>query len=302
MFGGGGIDRLYGGVGDDILDAGAPGAGSGFQYLYGRGGDDTYNVASDHGRIYIHSHAEQVDTGDHDLLHFTDLTPGEIALSIYDYTATPYTNEGRALQFLWSDGEVRIAQGATEIEAVEFADGSRYALPSIGHAMTREGVATGRLGGAGDETMRGSEEAEFLSGGGGIDKIYGGGGDDVLSAGTADGNTSTFQYLYGQNGDDTYLYAREDGRIYLHSHAERADTGERDRMRFVDLTLEDLRIGTVDYRGGASAQEGVALSLTWHGDDSTWGEVRLAEMGREIETFEFADGVTLTPDDLAAMV
>ena len=117
--------------------------------------------------------------------------------------------------------------------------------------------------------------------------IYGGAGDDSLSAGGND--DGGWQYLYGQTGDDTYRVSKLDGSVFV--GFESAASGTADRVVFKDLTLDDITIDYHDY--GADHANGNSLRLLWN-DGEHSGELRTAQEGRFIETFEFADGTTLS--------
>ena len=122
--------------------------------------------------------------------------------------------------------------------------------------------------------------------------LHGGAGNDVLAAGSND--TGGWQELYGEAGNDTYLIGHADGKVRIGSAAEGATTGRADRVVFTDLALSEVEF---TYHGSprgdaAASVEGVALVVRWT-KDGVSGEVHIAEMGRHIERFEFADGSVL---------
>ncbi|MEM7198179.1 MAG: hypothetical protein AAF352_07415, partial [Pseudomonadota bacterium] len=57
-----------------------------------------------------------------------------------------------------------------------------------------------------------------------------------------------------------------------------------------DLTISDLSIGYLDY---GSSYHGNAIRLMWNKDGEV-GELRISHEGNYIETFEFADGTTVS--------
>ncbi|WP_304876574.1 M10 family metallopeptidase C-terminal domain-containing protein, partial [Brevundimonas sp.] len=116
----------------------------------------------------------------------------------------------------------------TNVELLQFADG----------LFTIAGDPFGRTinGTAGDDTLNGTA---------GTDQIYGGDGDDRLDAGA--GVAGEFQYLYGEGGNDTYVYGKSSGLVYIHS-SEGAGTGTADRVVFTDLNAGDVTLGYADYR------------------------------------------------------
>jgi len=188
------------------------------------------------------------------------------------------------LQINWSrdgeSGEIRIANMGEHIESFEFADGS--VLGSI-HADKFVGGRDSLAGTSSDDLIIGTANDDF---------IYGGAGDDILDAGAGTGG---WQYLYGQGGDDTYLYGTESGSVFLSASAESATTGTADRVILTDLALSDVTFSTYDYTQGGTVDSsaGVALQINWSRDGES-GEIRIANMGEHIESFEFADGSVLT--------
>jgi Ca2+-binding RTX toxin-like protein len=71
------------------------------------------------------------------------------------------------------------------------------------------------IGGLGNDNLMGGAGSDAITGDGGSDDIYGGDGRDVLSGGRGDGDM-----VVGGAGDDTFRYARGDGRdIYFDEFA-----------------------------------------------------------------------------------
>ena len=151
-----------------------------------------------------------------------------------------------------------------------------------------------------NETLIGTAEDDTIIGNGGNDRIYGedgddnlqgnedynwlfgGKGDDVLEGGGSSGTTS---YLLGGDGDDTYMIHASDGNQFLTYNGETATSGSNDRVVFADLGIADLDFGYADY-GSYDV-----YTATWRdGDDR--GTVYLANLGANIESYEFADGNT----------
>ena len=143
-------------------------------------------------------------------------------------------------------------------------------------------------GGDGNDTLTGNGGNDFLNGGDGADALWGGDGDDILTAG---GNgTGGFQYLYGQNGNDTYNINIEDGSVIIGaSQAETATSGTADRIIFSDLNISDITITYHDYADGV---HGNAININWN-DGTNSGQLRVAQEGQFIEEFEFADGTII---------
>ena len=185
----------------------------------------------------------------------------------------------------------------------EFGGGGfvSYIEGTIGGRTIASGVVIeNATSGSGDDQLTGNTSDNVLSSGGGNDTLLGlsgsddlfaGLGNDTLDAGAGDGS---WQYLEGQAGNDTYHYATEDGRVFVGGNAEAASTGTADRVVFSILNLADIEVETYDY---GSSIHGEAIRLTWD-DGSGSGELRIANLGEFIETYEFADGSALSSDAL----
>ncbi|MCP4133532.1 MAG: hypothetical protein GY754_21360, partial [bacterium] len=196
-----------------------------------------------------------------------------VTFSTYDYGSSSI--HGVALSINWEHGgeshQLRLANGGQHIETFEFADGS--VVGRIDADFDASGLAR-ILGTSGDDVMVGGD---------GRDYFRGGDGDDTLLPGGSD--STSFQYMFGEEGNDTYQIGNDIGRVWISNYGEDADTGTADRVVFTDLALADVTFSTYDY--GSSSIHGVALSINWeHGGESH--QLRLANGGQHIETFEFA--------------
>lgn len=152
------------------------------------------------------------------------------------------------------------------------------------------------IGGVFSETISGGNGADILYGGLGTDRIIGGNGSDILSAGAAQSDVqgaAAAQRLRGQEGNDTYLYDRRDGFVFIDQGAESATSGVADRIIFNDLERTDLTVDAVFYAN----QNQTVIRMQWD-DGIESGELRIAENGDYIEFVEFADGQVFTVPDL----
>jgi Ca2+-binding RTX toxin-like protein len=267
-------DYLFGGTGNDVLDAGA-GTGANLQHLRGEAGDDTYLIGSDAGNLHI-NYLEGENDGN-DTVRFKDLLLDDVTFSVMDYTAVdPDHVAGEQLRISWNSGgasgQVRIDHMGQYIERFEFADGT--VLEKI------EVRTDGRY------HLHGLDSGAVVTGTDNDDYIFGGANDDVLDAG---GTAGGWQHLFGYGGDDLFLYGKESGNVLVNYHEGEGD-GTADTVRFKDLTLSDVTIGTYQYTTGSN---GLALSFQWT-DGANSGELRVANEGQYIERFEFADGTYLS--------
>ncbi|MEM8837214.1 MAG: M10 family metallopeptidase C-terminal domain-containing protein [Pseudomonadota bacterium] len=276
---------IYAGDGDDTLNAG--GSSGAWQYLEGEAGDDVYIFdGTTEGNIAIGPTAE-VANGGTDTIRFTDLTLADVTISLHDYTegGTVSHSWNEALSIAWQGNELRVANMGEHIERFEFADGT--VLSSI-EADIWSGGRDRLTGTAGNDTLKAGDYSVLLKGGE---------GNDILDPGMA--TDGYWQHLYGEGGDDTYIYRKGYGNTSIH-FSEDAGRGF-DTVRFEDLSLSDLSFlaqdNTID---DPSSPLGVELRITW--DDGTDnGQLKIANMGEHIERFEFADGVVLGAQDLGAV-
>ncbi|MEM5585968.1 calcium-binding protein [Roseibium sp. AS2] len=292
LLGGDGTDQLYGGDGNDILDSGS---GTSWQYLLGQGGDDTYKFSRDAGKNYINAAAEGSGDGT-DKIVFKELALRDLEISYRD-NASSYVN-GDELEFVWRDvngtveGNIRVAHVAQYIEEFEFADGTSVAdigFHSSGALELIGGVDDNLIAGSSsDDMIYGNEGDDVLLGGAGTDQLFGGNGDDLLDAGTG----TSWQYLYGNEGSDTYRFSSGFSKTYINTYAESADN-ETDRIIFSDLFLADLEFSIRD--NDVSYVNGNELEIIWRdAQGSIEGTLLIAHLGENIEQFEFADGTILS--------
>ncbi|MES0884463.1 DUF4214 domain-containing protein, partial [Roseibium sp. SCP14] len=270
-------DYLYGGTGDDVLDAGA--SNGSWQYLRGYAGDDVYLYGREAGKVFI-NYTEGENDG-FDTIRFKDLALADVTFAIHDYTdeGTVENADGEALSILWSDGtdngEMRIANLGEHIERFEFADGT--VVKEI--KVRDDGSGINLWGTSQDSLIVGSADNDY---------IFAGNGNDILDAGHGSG----WQHLRGYGGDDVYLYGTEAGKVFI-NYTEGENDGF-DTIRFKDLTLADVTFAIHDYTDGGAVEnaDGEALCIRW--DDGTdSGELRIANLGDHIERFEFADGTVV---------
>ena len=143
-------------------------------------------------------------------------------------------------------------------------------------------------GGADDDGLYGGTGNDTLNGGTGADDIFGGDGDDLIIE--LAGSLSVFQNLSGEDGNDVYEIGAGAGLVSIGASAETDNSGEDDRVTFRDLLIYEATLG-----GGAAGE----LSFLW-GEATASGELRIADGGRFIERYQFADGMVVNAAILAS--
>jgi len=144
-----------------------------------------------------------------------------------------------------------------------------------------------------DEEIFGGAGSDRIFGGAGADRIWGGKGNDRIDAQAGDG---TWQFVSGQDGNDTYIYFREQGKVLIDNRFEGAGQG-RDTIIFKDLKSSDLSL-VYSYQGDHLK---TAISLVWNEGEAT-GELKIGDMGRHIEKYIFADGIEIEWSDLRSAI
>jgi hypothetical protein len=76
--------------------------------------------------------------------------------------------------------------------------------------------------------------------------------------------------------------------------------GTADRVVFTDLNVDEVTLDYEDYRGDYPS-EGLALMIQWSNAQGS-GQLQIANEGRNIEAFQFADGSVFTATQLLARI
>jgi len=211
LSGGDGNDTLYADAGDGLADTLAGGAGN--DMLWGGLGVDVYVWGSGQGNDNCVDAAFPSQTN---LVRLTNLNPGDITL----------TGGAWHLITVKATGETLIIQSGPY--QIEFANGVVWTstnLTDIAAVNATSVAGTPILGGAGDDSLAGTSDPEFIFGyagadtvdaGVGNDAVFGGDGADVIQGG--DGNDS----IDGQNGIDSI--SGGDGNDTIYGGGDTADT------------------------------------------------------------------------------
>ncbi len=316
--GGAGDDTLYGGVGNDVLIGGVGADG-----LSGEEGRDTYKYSDAGGHVVIS------DTSGVDTLEFAE-----------GATPTGYSADasGSVVTFLFdSGGSVRFNRH--EVELVRFASGTMHSIEGweAGIGETSAGFIgdDDLIGTERNDYLDGDAGNDRLSGSGGDDRLFGGFGNDVISGGTG------YDELAGGQGDDSYLFELGGGQDvifnYVPASSSHAGGGAQDVImlnggyssdQYVGLDLQGYSGVRVDYvydtgSGYQAVVESDNLVLgaginpadvefEQEGDDLLLSVVDAVDQIRiknwflgnayQLDGIEFANGRTLTPDDVRAVL
>ncbi|ROS05088.1 Ca2+-binding RTX toxin-like protein [Sinobacterium caligoides] len=301
--GGAGKDNLYGGPGDDVLRGGT-GVGD---FLQGDQGNDTYEFARGDGHTTINNNDSSVDDGD--VLQFlAGIAPSDVGVT----RSLSSLRRDLLITVRGPDNLVEVitvsnfffAAPAYELDAVEFEDETVWdtaklkllALEGTAVADNILGYASDDVinGGEGEDTLKGEGGIDHLNGGAGKDNLYGGKGDDVLRGGTGVGD-----FLQGDQGNDTYEFARGDGHTTINNHDSSVDDG--DVLQFL--------------AGIAPSDVGVTRSLSNNRNDlliTVRGPDDLAEVitvsyffwaapAYELDAVQFDNGTVWDTDDLKTL-
>ncbi|PTQ88478.1 Ca2+-binding RTX toxin-like protein [Nitrosomonas nitrosa] len=247
--GGDGTDMLFGGAGDDVLRGGA---GTN-DYLTGDAGSDTYLFAAGDGHTAINNYDSATDS--YDVLRFLEgVHPDDVTVTRDSYNLY-LTLQSTAEKITVAHYFYQDAASAYVLDAIEFSDGTTWDIETVKQKVlqgtlgqdnligfstndTIDGLAGNDtlnggegddtlLGGAGNDYLYGVNGNDVLEGGEGADILYGGAGDDMLR-----GGAGVNDYLIGETGSDTYLFAAGDGHTAINNYDSATDS--YDVLRFLE--------------------------------------------------------------------
>lgn len=325
-----GNDNLSGNTGNDILDGGAGNdiisasggndtliGGVNDDTLYGSSGDDTYvfNVGDGQDMIYEESGTDTIQFaagisptdvmikrvvggGGYDFNLELSITGTNDKITIYRYFggtgySGPYATPGQVIENItFADGtvwdtatissKVHNLTGTADSDSFSAWDANNFTFSSLGGNDTL-------YGGAGNDSFDGGDGVDYLVGNGGIDTLVGGAGADTLDG--SDGNDILTggvdnDTLYGGYGDDAYTFAAGDGQDVINEYngMDKADLNRNLLSVMFERVGNDLRV----------AMNGSTDTITvtsWYGSDD-----------KKIETFEAADGSTITNTQVEQLI
>jgi Ca2+-binding RTX toxin-like protein len=279
LYGGAGADILLGGAGDDFLvgdftddpgDDDILDGGAGIDELRGGGGSDLLFGGTEADLLFGEAGDDVLDGGQ----GADELQGGD-----GNDVLVGGTEDDR----LFGDAGADVLDGGAGADLLLGDAGDDTLFGGEGNDHLEGGVGADLLAGeAGNDVLIGGADADVLFGGAGNDNLQGGAGDDELIGG-AGADT-----LAGGAGADTYVFNLGDGVDSI------IDTpGEGNKVVFgAGISADDISvgIGSLVVRVGFTAD-----AVHIQGFDPANPTVPVG-----IETFEFADGTTLTQADLVA--
>ncbi len=279
LYGGAGADTLLGGEGDDFLvgdfsddpgDDDILDGGAGIDELQGSGGNDLLFGGTEADLLFGEAGDDVLDGGQGaDELQGGDdndvLVGGTEDDRLFGDAGTDTLDGGAGADFLVGDAGDDTLFGGEENDQLEGGVGADLLAGEAGNDLL--------IGGADVDVLLGGDGNDHLQGGAGDDELTGGAGADVLNGGA---------------GADTYVFNLGDGVETIQDTA-----GEGNRVVFGAGIFADeisVGIGSLVVRVGFTSD-----AIHIQGFDPANPTVPVG-----IETFEFADGTTLTQADLVA--
>lgn len=272
---------LFGGLMSDLLSLhGAAASG----VLSGGRGNDTINLNSTQGGTMLYSIGDGHDsigsstpqrTGLNVLRFGSGISAADLRLS-NDWEVMRIHVGADPNDVITLLGFHTFTGGRAPIDRIDFADGSSMTYLQL--------VSLGISGGAGDDAVIGTTNADRLSGGAGRDTLEGYGGWDTLVGGPGD------DFLYGGFGRDTYVLSPGDGFDVIVESG--TSTTEIDTVSVVGASPDDLLV-----RG-----DGISLYLLLEGGTTQLSVARhfIAGEDSRIERIQFEDGTVWDATEISA--
>ncbi len=262
LTGDGGVNRLWGGLGDDVEHGGGGG-----DFLYGEAGNDTLDGGDGEDTLMGGAGA--------------DILMGGNGADTVDYSDS---NAAVTVSLVAGAGGLQAASGGT-------ADGDQlYGIERVRGSHFNDTLT----GDDGDNQLRGGDGNDVENGGGGTDYLYGDDGNDVLDGGAGndviDGGSGA-DILHGGSGTDALNYAASNAAVTV-SLAADSVTGQQSVSG--GTATGDMVYGFEDVRGSNFAD-----TLTGDGGRNVLmgnGGADILKGGGGDDVFRYSDS-DLTHDD-----
>lgn len=264
-----GDDRIIGFSFEDVLDG-----GEGDDYLSGGNENDVYIFGRGYGHDTIDEKLTNILSGQEDLVRFgSGITLSDLILQRDgDSADLTILLKGSANDSLTIKGYYDVTetgpfgtQAFNLVETFAFEDGTSIRWDAVQRMVIEQGRTDGD------------------------DRIFGTHFDDILDGGPGD------DYLSGNDGSDTYIFRRSSGHDTIFDERGSIFSGNSDVLRFEDVNLADLiltRVTDIDFRFALTDGSASVTVL------DQFGYNNLGNSHNAIETFIFADGTSLSLDEL----
>ncbi|MDO8742744.1 MAG: putative Ig domain-containing protein [bacterium] len=266
LAGGSGADTLLGSSGNDVLTG-----GGGADLLIAGAGDDDIQGDAD----WVATSLNWTVTDQPTIRHFDPVT------------GTQFPSDGAA-DMIYAGGGSDHAWGGIGNDIIFGEGGDDQLYGEEGNDIVLGGAGKDVIRGDGGNSPDNTEGNDYLDGGDGQDTIFGNGGDDVIIGGKEDDT------LYGGAGRDIYIFNKGDGHDTVY------DTkADNDIFRFGEgISQNDitLHLGSLLLDLGPSTGSGQGRDEIHIGGFNPNDVFNSASIG----SFEFADGTTLSSDQLLA--
>ena len=241
LYGNGGSDTLNGGAGNDFLNGGA----SADRYLFQRGhGQDIIGDSFDDVNEVVFQGANFADavftsSGENLIIHAYG-SNDSVTINDYFYIYT-YTS-AKAYKFIFEDRIITYQDFQNYYTYITYGDSSNDTIKG----WEGKNIISG---GSGDDKLYGQNKDNILNGDDGNDRLYGGSGNDILNGGNGD------DYLYGDSGFDIlnggagndYLYGgmyEKDRYLFQRGHGQDIidDRGNDISSEYNDIVFEGTNL------------------------------------------------------------
>lgn len=272
-----GNDTLRGNYGDDTLDGGV-----GNDFLQGGNGNDTFIFARGYGQDVINDDLGGLNNeGNDKVLMAADIAPTDVTVTISDGGNDFLLKINGTADQLTLDSSV--TSGYSRVEQIVFSNGTTWTYNDL--------VTAASQGTSGNDTMFGSQESNYITGGAGNDSINARRGNDTIDGGT--GNDT----LYGAGDNDTYLFGRGGGQDLILDYT---GAWQAEGYGGFDEVLFDASVAPADVIvRQASNGSDLILSIVGTSDQVTLGAT-INNGDYRIEQVRFSDGTIWSHADMMA--
>ncbi|KZL18280.1 calcium-binding protein [Pseudovibrio sp. WM33] len=275
-----GLDRLYGGAGDDTLNA----YGSGADYLDGGEGNDTVRYVSSQTAVNANLYDSSLNEGDATDDKYISIE-NIIGTAVYSDTLTgnagdnrlwglggdDQLNGGEGNDYLFGGAGADLIDGGTGSDIAIYRDSNAGVTINLAEGIASGGHATGDVlvniehleGSDYDDVLTGDSNNNSLYARNGVDRLYGGEGNDTLSA-----YGSGADYLDGGEGADAVRYRWSHAAVTVNLSDQSQNAGDAAGDEYI--SIENI-MGTNSYDDTLTGDAGDNKIWGYGGDDILTG-------------------------------